>query len=125
MNDKLKQHWQENKKLYIVGATSATIGALGAAAVIFKLSPKIANVQAIQALTYKSTQTVEVWIEALGDPGNIIQDMTTGTIYASQGQAAKALGVSPSYVSQHLNGIRDHVKGHQLKVLGKAMVSQE
>jgi hypothetical protein len=87
-------------------------------------SPLVSN-RLIQVLTYKSNQTLEVFIEALGDPGNIIQDTTTGIIYASQGQAAKELGVTPGYVSQHLHGRQDHVKGHILKNLGKAMVPSE
>ena len=80
----------------------------------------------VQVLSWKpeAYQTIDVHIEALGDPGNIIQDADTGIIYASQNQVAKALDVAPAYVSQHLNGKRDHVMGHKLVKLGKAMVSE-
>lgn len=82
------------------------------------------NVNPKQILAWKSTQTIEVIIEALGDPGNIVQDTTTGTVYASQGQAARALGVDASTVSKHLNGVLPNVRGHVLTKLGKAAVGE-
>jgi hypothetical protein len=59
-------------------------------------------------------------IKALGDPGNIIQDVVTGTIYASQNQAARELGVSKTAVFNHLHGKTSQVAGHKLTVVGKA-----
>ena len=60
-----------------------------------------------------------------GDPGNIIQDNATGSIYASQSQAAKELGLRQIPPSRHLNGFSPNVKGHTFTKLGKAMVSEE
>ena len=86
--------------------------------------PGVVNAKQVQLLTWKSKQTLEVHIEALGDPGNIIQDTTTGIIYASQNQAARELDVHPSVISRHLNGLLPTVKGHTLAKLGKAPVSE-
>ena len=94
---KVKNHFAENKSAYIAG----TLGLVAGASVALLAFPaSVANVKQLQILTWKSKQTVEIFVEALGDPGNIIQDTTTGTVYASQGQAARALNVSPSRISE-------------------------
>jgi hypothetical protein len=120
--ERVKSHFRENKKTYlaccgtavvvVVGTLLATDGKVG-----------VSNRQ-IQVLNYKSKQTLEVFIEALGDPGNIVQDMLTGSVYASQGQAARELGVTPSMVSRHLSGKLPDVAGHKLVKLGKAAVAE-
>lgn len=117
----IKQHIVENKWAYISGGVGLAAGAAGAVI----LTPKItlANTRQFQILTWKSKQTVEIFVEALGDPGNIIQDTTTGIVYASQGQAARELGVSPARISENLTGKLPNVKGHIFKKLGKASVS--
>jgi hypothetical protein len=118
----VKTHLKTHKKVYIVGAACLTIGVLGgfylrrdAPAVV--IDPKIQ-----QLFSWKPTATIEVHIEALGDPGNIIQDLTTQTVYASQNQAARALNVNPARISEHLAGKIPNVKGHEFQYLGKAPV---
>ena len=90
--------------------------------VVVGKNPQVVN-KPIQILTWKSKQVIEVYIEALGDPGNVIQDVETGIIYASQNQAARELGINPARISQQLHGIIDHAKGHKFVILGKAGVS--
>ncbi|QGJ88070.1 membrane protein [Gordonia phage Avazak] len=127
MIDKVKKHVQDNKKYYLVGGVMIAGSAALAGAYILgtKAAPKevMNHISPRQTLNWKPTQTLEVYVEALGDPGNIIQDTTTGTIYASQNQAAQALGVSRTHISDHLKGAAESVKGHQLVKLGKAHVS--
>ena len=120
--DKIRTHISENRKVYIAAGVGIAVGA-GITAVILKkpdtqIAPKIN-----QILSYKPNATLEVHIEALGDPGNIIQDLTTGTVYASQGQAARELGVNPARISENLAGKIPDVKGHAFKLLGKAPVT--
>jgi hypothetical protein len=118
--EKVKKHLKENRVTYYVGATCLVVGA----AVGLSLNSKaLIHIRPIQVMTWKSKQTIEVFIEALGDPGNIIQDITTGSVYASQGQAARELGVSPARISEHLSGKLPNVKGHVFKFLAKAPVS--
>lgn len=122
MFDKTKQHFRDNKNTYLAcGVTAVIVGGItyyltGKSSLI---SPKIT-----QVLSYKPMATMEVYIEALGDPGNIIQDLTTGTVYASQNQAANALGVNRARISEHLSGQLDSVGGHKFQFLGKASVPQ-
>lgn len=134
MNEKIariKKHVNDHKKVYLIAGAVVTVGAaagagyiLGTRTVPKEISTQVAPSQTA-ALCYKPmlTQTVEVTVEALGDPGNIIQDLTTGTIYASQNQAAKALGVYPARISEHLAGKIPNVQGHMLQFLGKAAVA--
>ncbi|QFP94936.1 hypothetical protein SEA_OHMYWARD_54 [Gordonia phage OhMyWard] len=124
--ERLKNHAKTNKKTYIVGGVCLAAGLVGGAVIVrtsmdppIKVQPKIT-----QVLSWKPEAHLEVYIEALGDPGNIIQDTTTGTIYASQGQAAKALDTTKSAITRHLKGDTDFVAGsHKLVKLGKAHVS--
>ena len=119
----IKVHIREHKEAYIAGGVGLLVGAAGTMVLITK-NPDVQAVQKIIGLVnWKPKQTIEVWIEALGDPGNIVQDITTGTIYASQGQAARELGLHPSMVSRHLKGEFPDVKGHKFTILGKALVS--
>ena len=120
---KVKQHLSDYKTVYIVGAGCLVVGVVGG--VVIAKHSALVNVSPKQILTYKSTQTVEVFVEALGDPGNIVQDTTTGIIYASQGQAARELGIPASRISEQLNGHREHINGHVFEVLGKAVVASQ
>lgn len=127
--ESIKNHVRENKKAYIIGGTAVGVGAAVGVGYILgvRTTPKdvetlITPSNTINGPAWKPVQTIEVYVEALGDPGNIIQDLTTGTIYASQGQAARALGVQPARVSDHLNGRLADVGGHILQKLGKAAV---
>lgn len=127
--EEVKKHIANHKRAYIIAGAVVGVAAVGVGGYILgaKTVPKMAEtvVSPRQTLNWKPVQTVEVTIEALGDPGNIIQDVTTGTIYASQNQAAKALGVSNTMVARHLNGLKDSVNGHELVNLGKAHVLGE
>lgn len=129
--ESIKTHVREHKKAYVIGGTVAAAGVAAGVGYILgaRTTPKnvetlVAPANTINGLAWKPTQTIEVVVEALGDPGNIIQDLTTGTIYASQNQAAKALGVPAARISECVNGARAHVNGHNFVKLGKAMVPQ-
>lgn len=127
----IKTHVREHKKAYVIGGTVAAVGVATGVGYILgvRTTPKnvetlVAPSNTINGLAWKPTQTIEVVVEALGDPGNIVQDLTTGTIYASQNQAAKAVGATSGEMSKHLNGLSNAVKGHKFARLGKAAVPQ-
>ena len=129
--ESVKNHVREHKKVYIVGGAVAVVCVAAGAGYAFgvRTTPKnvetlVAPSNTIKGLAWKPNQTIEVIVEALGDPGNIVQDLNTGTIYASQGQAARELGVNASRISEHLAGKLPNVKGHKLVKLGKACVPQ-
>lgn len=53
----------------------------------------------------------------VGNSGNIIKDVTTGTIYPSQNAAAKALGIRADSISKHLSGKNSDAAGHVFEKL--------
>lgn len=116
-----KNHLKNNKKEYLVGGLCLVTGAL-AGALVSKYSGSGPDVtqKVTQIGLINKANVLTVYINPLGDPGNVVQCLETGTIYASQGQAAKELGVSASAVSQHLTGRNSHVNGQHLVILGKA-----
>ncbi len=117
-----KKHVSKNWKIYAGIGGGLLVGATGA--ILMANSTNLVTNKQVQVLTWKSKQMIEVFVEALGDPGNIIQDTTTGIIYASQGQAARELGLSPARISDQLNGRTTHVMGHVFEKLGKAGVAE-
>lgn len=126
--DQIKKHFKKNKVVYISTACGVGVGLVAGVLISKNVVNKTTVAEMKNVVAWKPTQitkqVIEVTIEALGDPGNVVQDTTTGIIYASQNQAAKALGVSPSMVSQHLSGKFKHVNGHTFTKLGKAIVSE-
>lgn len=126
-----RAHIERNKRRYLIGGAVAGVALVGVGGYILGARTKPKTVENIIApkpsikqagLVWKSPPTIEITIEALGDPGNIVQDLTTGTIYASQGQAARALGVHSGTMANHLKGVTDSINGHKLVKLGKAHV---
>lgn len=124
--DSVKAHLKRNKRTYVIAGAVVGVAAVGVGGYILGARTVPNHVDTLvaprQMMNWKPVQTVEVVVEALGDPGNIIQDVTTGTIYASQRQAAKALGVYPTRITEHLAGKIPNVQGHELINLGKAHV---
>ena len=114
---KVKTHFRENKKVYIATAAGVVAGAVSV--MIFGPS-QIVLVDSLKLINWKSNHTSQtiVQLQRRGTLSNFVKDLDTDAIYESQNLAAKALGVSPSCVSQHLRGIRPHLNGHHLTVVG-------
>ena len=122
--EKIKKHFHENKKVYIAGGVCLVVGGVaGAIGGVFSSRKGIAMVVDAYKLQINSPTTniiTQFILPALGDPGNVVQCLETGTTYASQGQAARELGVSATNVGNHLRGKIPDLNGLHLKVLGKA-----
>jgi hypothetical protein len=124
MSGKVKGHFKRNKKLYIGIGIGVGVTVVATAVIIAVKNPALIRQSAVVVGKNNVVkQSLSIHIEALGDPGNIIQNVKTGTVYASQGQAARELGISAARLSQHLTGARAHVNGHVFVKLGKAAVS--
>ena len=122
--ERIKNHLVENKKVYIAGAVGVVIGGV----IVFVLVRKAYGVPGI------SQKAIGIWnkqiatlitIDAPGNSGNVIQDLTTGTIYPSQNAAVKALGLNPTRLSEQLNGTAKHVSGRVFKKLIDGGASHE
>lgn len=124
MIDKVKAHVVRHKTAYL------TVGIAGITCFIMKGRPALALRGAgseslalrgdlvIRPFVFLSKQTNNIFLtikQELGRPPYLVHDTTDDLWYGSQSKVAKALGVSDSTVSQHLNGKRDHVAGHVLE----------
>jgi hypothetical protein len=118
--EKIKGHLREHKEAYIAAGAGVAVGAV--TVLVLRDSSALVSVKEILNVKYKSPTSViaQLIIPALGDPGNVVQAIETGTIYASQNQVARDLGVDPARISEHLSGKLENVKGIHLKIIGKA-----
>lgn len=115
---RIKTHLRENKKLYVGLGLGIVVGAAGAVL----LTRNNAAIQANMTRIFSPGENnlVQIYLAPLGDPGNVVQCLETGTTYASQGELARSLGVNKSLVSQHLRGLLPDLSGKHYEVLGKA-----
>lgn len=118
---KFKAHFQRNKTTYLASAGTAVVAVVGTVLVVNR-TPRASLIHSTSLMNYKpkTRNSVVFKVEALGDPGNVVRDTTTGVCYPSQNAAARALDVAPARISENLQGKLDHVKGHAFEVLGKA-----
>lgn len=110
--DKVKTHFKKNGKFYvgvIVGA--ATIGVV----VLLTRKPSTLN-NGISILgkevTIKDSTLNNVSyfsVDRQGPPSWVIRCLENNHVETSQRKMAKAMGVPEGQLSQHLNGVRDHV----------------
>jgi hypothetical protein len=119
----IKEHFEKNKKLYIgVGIGLAVgLGLAGGTCLIMRAhsGSTIMRDTIVHAkrdtivLGKKSTLNQVSYISSnrQGPPSWVVQCKETGGIFSSQASAAAEMGLSTSRLSQHLNGVTDHVNG--------------
>lgn len=116
---KVTNHLKRHRTIYITAGVCFVGGAV-AGGLYFKtfgMNPQI-NQKAVALFNSTINQTaVQVTIDAPGNSGNVIKDLTTGAIYPSQNAAAKALGVDAQTLSRHISGKLPNVKGHTFEKL--------
>ena len=126
--EQIKKHFKKNKVVYISTGCGVGVGLVAGILISKNVVNKTTVAEMKNVVAWKPTQitkqVIEVTIEALGDPGNVVQDTTTGIIYASQNQAARELNLRASDISRHLSGYTNNVKGHVFVKLGKAVISE-
>jgi hypothetical protein len=118
--ERIKAHFKRNQKVYVACGTTAVV--VGVGVYIWKARnpvtiPRTGSVTVSDSATITSsifntgTMHVNVDLDMRGHPGYIVECVETGKYFASQSQAAKALGVTASRMSKHLNGFSDNVGG--------------
>lgn len=124
MNE-IEEHFKRNKQFYIGLGVGILVGTVATGAYFLFRENAIAtkfmiDSQKLLELNYKTTKnyvTTIVKIDAPGNSGNVIKDLSTGAIYPSQNAAAKALGVDGQTLSRYMSGKLDNVKGHTFEKL--------
>jgi hypothetical protein len=122
--ERIKNHIKEHKEKYIIGATCVMAG-LATGYVVGKRRGSALG-EAVQATTpvmsldrckiKDSTflqQTISVYGNVIGRPGNEVIDLTNGKIFGSQTLAALDTGVSNDAMFKHLQGDYDNLNGRQ------------
>jgi len=116
---KVKSHLKNNKKVYLTGGICLVVGG-----VIVYVAQGINNVAVVDSFKVQvnsptTNNILQITLPSLGHPGNAVQCLDDGTIWASQGEAARALGVNPDVVSKHLHGKVASVGGKTLKKISE------
>ena len=117
---KIKKHLSDNKVAYVSGGVGILVGAAGM--MIVGSASDIKAVQEVFApLSWKPTitQTQITTLIRRGHPGNLIMCDQTGVQFASQNHAAELMNLSPTNLSQHLNGKQPSVGGFTFTKTGE------
>lgn len=131
MNEKIeriKKHLHNNYKVYIAATAGVVVGIVTVLVILAiksetgSDSPEIAQ----KAFGIWNTQVATlITIDAPGNSGNVIQDLTTGIIYPSQNAAAEALGINKATISKVVLGKIPEVNGHAFKKIIDGGTSHE
>jgi hypothetical protein len=119
--EKAKESFKQNKTAYIAGG----IGVVAGATLTYLITQNGIDIRAnnvgdgTQIVNSKHVKIYQRTLERRGHPGNMIICNETGEIFASQNRAAHATGVNAGMLSQHLQGVHDHVKGLTFQSLGE------
>ena len=127
--ERIKRHFRENKKIYIVSGATA----VGTAIAVSLFWVKIGKTEEqVIADTYNKIftrfaglrndhnnityQTISIYGNKLGRPGVPVIDKTTGKRFESMTLAARSVGVDVSKLWKHLNGDLDHIQDHVFEI---------
>lgn len=107
--DKIKTHFDENKKAYIIGGSVVVVGIAGGFILGNRGQVSISNPAMIN---YKPVaNTVQVQMDRPGPKSFMVQCLENQQTYPSLRQAAKDLGVNVRELSDHIRGLQDSVAG--------------
>src|SRR5699024_11170397 len=118
VGQKVKGHFKKHKVKYIVGGTCLVVGgAVG----VYLGNKGIINIQLVNTGVVEQHLTIDKSINVLtrrGHAGNIVRCVETGETFASQNRACDLLGLNRADLSNHLNGVKDEVKGLTFERVG-------
>ena len=124
----IKNHFLNNKKLYISLGIGLTIGV-----VTMLVMTKYGNSRnmmtegnniTVKNVIAKNVTVVTSYLKSRGHPGYIIRCVETGIIFPSQNYAAKLMELDPSKLSKHLCGMIGEVEGfhfERIAIAGQAL----
>ena len=113
--DRIKQHLNENKDRYLIGAGALVVGAAAGYAGGFYTSGGVVQIVDSLKVQINSPSTNEIVLTVVrngrGHPGYITRCIETGQQWSTQGEAAAAIGRSSRHMTDHLNGATEHLNG--------------
>lgn len=113
---KVRIHFEENGKLYLVGA-----GCLGAG-YLLRRPQMITIVTEAPAISpvFNNMPTFTNIVNNGGHMRKIVRCLETDELWPSVSKAAEAMSVTLSLMSNHLNGRHDHINGMHFVIEGLA-----
>lgn len=112
--DRIKKHFVDNKKTYIVGGVGVAIG-VAVGVVICKQSTQIAVANPAVVNWKPVSNIVQVQMVRPGPKSFVVQCIEDQRVWPSLRAAADDLGVHPNIISKHLKGAYDTVKDLHLE----------
>lgn len=127
--EKIKQHFRDNKKVYISIGITAVVTAAGTVLLLKYNNVKVTQKASQNALVnYKPVihqeQYVTVELPARGHRGFAILNDDTCEVYGSIKKAAADIGCSQKTLRDHLKGLIDNIDGNTYTNLGENLTEQ-
>lgn len=107
----IKEHVARHKTAYLIGSFVVVAGITYL--VVRKMTSGQDNVTVRSFNILSNHPSIVTMIESnrQGPPSWVVRCLDTGEWFSSQRAAALANGIYESHLSQHLNGLQDHVNG--------------
>lgn len=119
--ERIKQHFKDNKKVYLVGGGALLTGLLAGLATANR--PQVKNVVDSYKIQYKSPTINEITtiLTPRGNPGKPVRWEETGEVAASINRMAEISGCHPLDISRNVRGLRDNVKGNHFSLIDETV----
>lgn len=120
--EKIKQHFRDNKKVYIAGTIGVLVGAAGLGTVLLlrgKVDPDVA--QKITQIGFRNeANPVIIQLIELSTPSKPVHLLGTGEYFNSINDAARQTGYSARDISLNVRHLIDNVKGDVFELIEPA-----
>ena len=111
MIEKIKNHWEEHKEKYYIGAICTLTTAL-AASLYYNNKLNVMQVQTVDGDNNLLIQkSINVSMSRPGPKSFVIKSLDDDRVWPSLNSLCKDLGLNRTQVSEHLDGVRSDVKG--------------
>ena len=125
--ERVKKHFRENRKLYLAGGVCLVAGVVLGYSLkddgddvkmeaLGDINLGDINFGELEKTTHNTTNNVTVNMG--GHTHKIVKNTSTGEVFESVSAAAESAGVSPSMMSRHVNGHKDHISGDVYEIIG-------
>jgi hypothetical protein len=108
--EKIKKHFRDNKKSYVIGGSCLTIGVV-VGVVICRQTTQVAIANPAVVNWKPVSNIVQIQMVRPGQKAFVVQCLDDQRIWPSITAAAKDLGIDPKLISGNIKGLLDDAKG--------------
>lgn len=116
--EKIKKHFQDNKKTYIIGGSCLAVGVV-VGVIISRQTVQVAVANPALVNWKPVSNIVQVQMVRPGPKAFVVQCIETQKTWPSIREAAKDLGINPGKLSSHLIGKFSDVNGLHFEKLAE------